>query len=151
MTGSFMPLTDKPSRFRIGTAVLSAFLGLAALPAYAQDANAPAAPAAQAPLPAQNPVQQPEWEKVCGKVGDQQECHVSRRRLSATGQAIAQVMLIERNDKKLVQIAVPPVVLIQPGVQIKIDDKQPTGSSTSYARRASAWRSARSTPTSSQR
>jgi len=72
-------------------------------------------------------VPQPDWEKVCGKVNDQQECHISRRRLSATGQAIAQVMLIERPDKKLVQIAVPPVVLIQPGVQIKIDDKPPTG------------------------
>lgn len=126
-----MPLTHTPAmpaRHWIGGALLSAMLALAAAPAQAQDATAPAAaPATQAPLPAPTSVPQPEWEKVCGKVKDQEECHVSRRRLAATGQAIAQVMLIDRPDKKLIQIAVPPVALIQPGVQIKIDDKQPIG------------------------
>ena len=70
---------------------------------------------------------QPEWEKVCGPVKEQQECHISRRRVAATGQAIAQFMIIERGDKKLIQVAVPPVALIQPGIQIKIDDAEPIG------------------------
>ncbi len=35
--------------------------------------------------------------------------------------------MIERGDKKLLQLAVPPVALIQPGVQVKIDDSEPTG------------------------
>ena len=70
---------------------------------------------------------QPEWEKVCGTVNNAQECHVSRRRIAATGQALAQIMLIERGDKKLIQIAVPPVALIQPGIQVKIDGGEATG------------------------
>jgi invasion protein IalB len=36
-------------------------------------------------------------------------------------------LVIERDDKKLLQVAVPPVALIQPGVQIKIDNGEPTG------------------------
>ena len=72
-------------------------------------------------------VPQPDWEKVCGKINDAQECHTSRKRLAATGQPIAQFLVIERGDKKLLQIAVPPVALIQPGVQVKIDDGEPTG------------------------
>ena len=73
------------------------------------------------------PIAQPDWEKVCGKINDQQECHTSRKRLAATGQPIAQFLVIERGDKKLLQLAVPPVALIQPGVQVKIDDAEPTG------------------------
>lgn len=106
------------------TAALASLLTLGTLPALAQDAAAPAAPAGGQQA---NQVEQPDWEKVCGEVNDQQECHISRRRVAATGQAIAQFMIIERQDKKLVQIAVPPVALIQPGVQVKIDDAQPTG------------------------
>ena len=56
-----------------------------------------------------------------------QECHTSRKRLAATGQPIAQLLIIERGDKKLLQIAVPPVALIQPGVQVKIDNGEATG------------------------
>ena len=56
-----------------------------------------------------------------------QECHTSRKRLAATGQPLAQFLVIERGDKKLLQIAVPPVALIQPGVQVKIDNAEPTG------------------------
>ena len=72
-------------------------------------------------------VPQPEWEKVCGKINNNQECHTSRKRLAATGQPIAQLLIIERGDKKLLQIAVPPVALIQPGVQVKIDNGEATG------------------------
>jgi invasion protein IalB len=134
-----MLLTRKPSIQAAQwtrTAMLSALLGFGAVPAaYAQDANAPAAqpalgaaPAPAAPAAQANAdVPQPEWEKVCGNVNNAQECHVSRRRIAATGQALAQVMLIERGDKKLIQIAVPPVALIQPGIQVKIDTGEATG------------------------
>ena len=60
-------------------------------------------------------------------INKQQECHTSRKRLAATGQAIAQFLVIERGDKKLLQLAVPPVALIQPGVQVKIDNGEATG------------------------
>ncbi len=114
-------------------ATLATLLALGTFPAAAQDQPAPAAgapaPAAGAAdaSAAQAPIPQPDWEKVCGKVTDQQECHTSRKRLAATGQAIAQFLVIERADKKLLQLAVPPVALIQPGVQVKIDDSEPTG------------------------
>jgi invasion protein IalB len=114
--------------------MLSAALAVAAIPAGAQDAPAPAeTPApeqAAEPAPAQPAtpaVEQPGWEKVCGTVKDQRECHISRKRVAATGQALAQFMIIERGDKKLIQIAVPPVALIQPGLQIKIDSQEATG------------------------
>ncbi len=116
------------------TGAVAALLTFASSYAVAQDqSTAPLAPDAQAAAPAapaeggQPAAAQPDWEKVCGKIKDQQECHVSRKRVAVTGQALAQFLVIERNDKKLLQIAVPPVALIQPGVQVKIDDGEPTG------------------------
>ncbi len=117
-----------PVRFLAQVATFAALLALGAIPAAAQDQPAPAADATAAAQAGQTaPIAQPDWEKVCGKVSDQQECHVSRKRLAATGQAIAQFLVIERAGKKLLQLAVPPVALIQPGVQVKIDDAEPTG------------------------
>ncbi|MGH6923244.1 MAG: invasion associated locus B family protein [Propylenella sp.] len=103
------------------TAAFAALFAFGAVSAEAQDQQQPAAGAAPPTI------DQPEWEKVCGKVNEQQECHISRKRLAATGQPIAQVLVIERAEKKLLQVAVPPVALIQPGVQIKIDDGEATG------------------------
>lgn len=117
----------------IRTAAFAALLALAAAPAVAQEQPAaepaPAEGAAAAPAAPGAPaaIAQPDWEKVCGKIKEQQECHTSRKRLAATGQPIAQFLVIERADKKLLQIAVPPVALIQPGVQVKIDNGEPTG------------------------
>jgi invasion protein IalB len=128
-----------PAGLSTTTAVLAALLAFAAVPAAAQEAPAePAQPAQATEQPAQPAqgqgqanaqpaVPQPEWQKVCGQIKDQQECHTSRQRVAATGQPLAQFMIIERGDKKLVQVAVPPVALIQPGIQLKIDDSEPTG------------------------
>jgi invasion protein IalB len=107
------------------TAALAALLAFGAVPAQAQDQLQ--APTGDADAQAETNIEQPDWEKVCGNVNEQQECHISRKRLAATGQPIAQFLVIEREDKKLLQVAVPPVALIQPGVQIKIDDGEPTG------------------------
>src|SRR5688572_9044248 len=126
---TFMRKRSGPAGLATGAALAAALLGWA--PAFAQDAEAPAAeaPAAEAApgTAAPTSVPQPDWTKVCGTVNEKEECHTERRRLAATGQPIAQFMIIEREGKRLVQIAVPPVALIQPGVQIKIDDGEPTG------------------------
>ena len=132
MTGFLMTLKRKfSSPGAIRTLALAALLAFAALPAAAQDPPAAAtedAPAAAAPAaPAPGAIAQPDWEKICGKIKDVQECHTSRKRLAATGQPLAQFLVIERGDKKLLQIAVPPVALIQPGIQVKIDEAEPTG------------------------
>ncbi len=129
----FMRRSSSPVAICTRTAALAVLLAFSSVPAYAQDQPAPAAgePAAAAPVAPEgataNAIPQPDWEKVCGKVNDQQECHTSRKRLAATGQPIAQFLVIERGDKKLLQIAVPPVALIQPGVQVKIDTGEATG------------------------
>jgi invasion protein IalB len=109
---------------------LVALFAFAAFPAAAQDqpAATEAAPTAAAPAaPAEGAVPQPDWEKICGKIKDTEECHTSRKRVAATGQPLVVFLVIERGDKKLLQIAVPPVALIQPGVQVKIDNAEPTG------------------------
>jgi invasion protein IalB len=121
---SFMLKSSSQVRLLTRAAMLAAVVACGAVPAAAQDA-APQPPAAASGD--QTPVPQPDWEKVCGKVNDQQECHISRKRLAATGQPIAQFLVIERGGKKLLQVAVPPVALIQPGVQVKIDNAEPTG------------------------
>jgi invasion protein IalB len=129
-----MPLTLRRSGLLealLRAAVVSSIVAFSAFSASAQDAPAADAPVLEVPTPeapaAATEVEQPGWEKVCGVVNEAQECHISRRRLAATGQAIAQFMIIERADKKLVQIAVPPVALIQPGIQLRIDDAEPMG------------------------
>ena len=136
MTGYLMILTrtfSSPGAVR--TLALATLLAFAALPASAQDQpaateGAPAAATGDAPAaaaPTEGAIAQPDWEKICGKIKDAEECHTSRKRLAATGQPLAQFLVIERGDKKLLQIAVPPVALIQPGIQVKIDDAEPTG------------------------
>jgi invasion protein IalB len=131
---TFMRLIFNPVAIGTRAAALASLLALSAVPALAQDqpaaepAPALAAPAAAPQAAAAAPsVPQPDWEKVCGEINKSQECHTSRKRLAATGQPVAQFLVIERGDKKLLQLAVPPVALIQPGVQVKIDNGEATG------------------------
>ncbi len=127
----FTRMSSRSVAYLARAAAFSALMAFSGLPAVAQDQPdqppALADPSADAAQAGQAPVAQPDWEKVCGKISDQQECHTSRKRLAATGQPIAQFLVIERGDKKLLQLAVPPVALIQPGVQVKIDEAEPTG------------------------
>jgi invasion protein IalB len=130
---TFMRMFFSPVAIGARTAALATLLAASAVPAFAQDqpaaapAPAPAAPAAAPQAAAAPSVPQPDWEKVCGAINNAQECHTSRKRLAATGQPVAQFLVIERGDKKLLQLAVPPVALIQPGVQVKIDNGEATG------------------------
>jgi invasion protein IalB len=127
---TFMRKSLSPVAACARAAALATALVFFAVPGQAQDqpapAPAPAAPAAPTGDTAAS-IPQPDWEKVCGKINNQEECHTSRKRLAATGQPIAQFLVIERGDKKLLQLAVPPVALIQPGVQVKIDNAEATG------------------------
>jgi invasion protein IalB len=107
--------------FWIPAAAVAAFITLGVASAVAQDTQAPAAdtpPTTEQPASA---VEQPDWTKICGEVNGAQECHISRHRLAATGQPLAQFMIIERPEKKHLQITVPPVVLITEGINVTID------------------------------
>src|SRR5437868_7012333 len=98
---TFMRMVLNPVAVGTRTAVLATLLALSAAPAMAQDqpAATPAPAPAPAPQAAAPSVPQPDWEKVCGPINNQQECHTSRKRLAATGQPIAQFLVIERGDK----------------------------------------------------
>lgn len=78
-------------------------------------ADAKAAEGGEDPLP---------WVKICSKDADKKNvCLVAKEVRSAEGQLVASVALreIEGDPKKVLLIAVPPVVLIQPGMRVQVD------------------------------
>jgi invasion protein IalB len=116
------------SAFMAGAAA-AGFAVFAAVPALAQGANQ----AAPAPAPAQGgqaaEAAGPEWVKLCSEnpENNQQICVVSRERRAATGQLLAAVSIREVEDKKFLVAAVPPGMLLRPGLQVQIDGAKPTG------------------------
>jgi invasion protein IalB len=105
-----------------------------AAPAPAQKA-APAAPAAapqKAAAPAGPP---PEWLKVCGKdEGSKTEmCSVTSFILDGNGNPRGQIQVVdvtvenakkEKESKRIIQAMIPPGFLIQPGINLVIDDSK---------------------------
>lgn len=104
-----------------------------AAPAKPTPAAPAAKPAAAAPKPdaakpdaaakAAEPDPAP-WVKLCSRDQDKKNvCLVAKEVRSPEGQLIASVALrdIEGDPKKVLLIAVPPVVLIQPGMRVAID------------------------------
>lgn len=119
-------------------ALSGAALAFAATAAFAQ-APAPAAAPAQkaaapaAPAAAAGPA--PEWLKVCGKdEGSKTEmCSVASFILDGSGNVRGQIQVIEMNSendkkqketKRVIQAMIPPGFLIQPGINLVIDDNK---------------------------
>ena len=96
---------------------------LFAMPAAAQDTSQQGGQTGQ-PAPAA----QPEWIKICSEnpKDKSQVCVVTRERRAATGQLLAAVSLREIKDKKILVAAVPPGMLLRPGLQIQVDNSEPT-------------------------
>ena len=97
-------------------------------PAAPAAAPKPAAPAAAAPAKeAAKPAEEEDplpWVKICSKDADKKNvCLVAKELRSTDGKLVASVALreIEGDAKKVLLIAVPPVVLIQPGMRIQVD------------------------------
>jgi len=95
-------------------------------------AGKPAAPAAAKPAAKGEPVAIPEdaypWIKICQKDGEGKSvCLVAKELRSANGELIASVAMrdTEGEPKKTLLIAVPPGVLIQPGMRVMIDKGKP--------------------------
>ncbi|MCE1236614.1 MAG: invasion associated locus B family protein [Hyphomicrobiales bacterium] len=124
------------STMRSGAAgLLIAAFGLVAVPAIAQAQSAAPAPAAKPaakPAPAKEAPAKPEaaaddplpWVKICSKDAEKKNvCLVAKELRSTEGQLVASVALrdIEGDAKKVLLLAVPPVVLIQPGMRVQID------------------------------
>lgn len=121
-------------------AVLAAVaLSAAAAPALAQEKKAPApqapAPAAPAqsgpgPMTATPPAApQPGWVKICNTDPQvkKEVCLVSRDVKADTGQTIASIAIrqVTGEPKKFFLAAVPPGLLIQPGVRVAVDQNSP--------------------------
>lgn len=107
-----MTMTHKLPTPRIGAraGVVAALLALAAAPAFAQEA-------------AQSEVPDPGWVKLCNTnpENNQEICVITRERRAQTGQLLAAVSVREAGDKKILVTAVPPGMLIKPGLQVQID------------------------------
>lgn len=92
---------------------------------------APAAPAAkQAAAPTAPPGPAPEWLKVCGK--DEQTktelCSVASYIVDGQGNVRGQIRMIDvtrdKEKKRIIEAMIPPGFLIQPGVNLVIDDNK---------------------------
>ena len=111
-------------RAKMRTGILVAATAAAlAMPAAAQDTSKQGGQTDQSA-----PAGQPEWIKICTESPKDKSriCVVTRERRAATGQLLAAVSLREIKDKKILVTAVPPGMLLRPGLQIQIDDGKPT-------------------------
>jgi invasion protein IalB len=118
--------------------MLSVGIGLSANPALAQDKKAPApaagkaAPAAAAPAAA---AEQSAWVKLCEKAPSLTEpkkelnvCLTHHERLDGnTGMVLvsAAIRKVEGQDKEALMVMVPLGMALPPGVQVKVDEKEP--------------------------
>lgn len=114
-----------------------------AKPAAKPAAPAAQAPAAQPPAPAagdqqaQDPNQPILWVKLCSKdpkdPDAKTQCLTAQELRDDRGQVVASVALreIEGDPKKTMLVAVPPLMLIQPGLRVSVDKgKQEEGKYT---------------------
>lgn len=120
-------------------AALCAAASFVAGPAFAQDkpADKPAAAPAGAPdaagpgpMPATPPAPpQPNWVKICNTdpQAKKEVCLISRDLRAETGQTVASVAVrtITGEPKKYILAAVPPGLLLQPGVRVAVDQNTP--------------------------
>lgn len=67
--------------------------------------------------------QQPAWKKLCGAnpQSKQEVCAITRQLLATTGQVLAAATIQEADGKKKLLVAVPPTMLLRPGMKVEID------------------------------
>jgi invasion protein IalB len=118
-------------------AVMTAAVSMAAGHAFAQDAQKPAGEAPKegqaagpGPMPMNPPAPpQPDWVKICNKdeKAKKEVCLTSRDVRTETGQNVASIAIrqVSGESKKFFLAAVPPGLLIQPGVRVAVDQNQP--------------------------
>jgi invasion protein IalB len=128
-----------PARLVLPAAIAFSF---AASAAFAQAPAAPAQKAAPAAAPAAAPKAAaapagppPEWLKVCGKDdnSDTEICSVASYILDGNGNVRGQIRVLDvthtkedktKEKKRIIEAMIPPGFLIQPGVNLVIDDSK---------------------------
>lgn len=116
-------------------AALSAVLGVIAGPAFAQGAPKADAPKAEGqggpgPMPmTPPPAPEANWVKICNKdeKAKKEVCLTSKDVRTDTGQNVASIAIrqITGEPKRFFLAAVPPGLLIQPGIRVAVDQNQP--------------------------
>ena len=78
---------------------------------------------AQQAAPQQNTPKQPDWQKLCGANQQTKEvvCAITRQLLATTGQVLAAATIQQAEGKNKLLIAVPPTMLLRPGMKVEID------------------------------
>lgn len=116
-----------------GLAGAAVALALSAPVAFAQQPATPAAPAAPAATAKPATTIQPEWLKVCGKDedGKTEVCSTTSYITADAGNVVGEVRVFEakreKETRRIFEALIPPGFLIQPGVNLVIDDpKAPT-------------------------
>lgn len=133
--------------FRLYATTALALTALAVVPALAQTKTKPVKPAAQTEQPAADgeaaapaPVAaapttpaisgpQPDWVKMCQKdeKAKIEVCQTSRDLRAETGQTLASVAVreqkTEKGAKRVIVMAIPPGMQIQPGVRVLVDQQ----------------------------
>ncbi|MGQ7791799.1 invasion associated locus B family protein [Faunimonas sp. B44] len=104
-------------------ALAAAFIAAGAASALAQDAAQQPAPAPAQAAQGGDAQAQPDWLKLCSQNPENKQnvCVVTRERRAATGQLLAAISLREVENKKILVTAVPPGMLLRPGLQVQID------------------------------
>jgi invasion protein IalB len=114
-------------KFSRSAAVSVALAAASASPAFAQQTPAQGQPGAMPAQPAAAP--QPDWVKICNTdpTAKKEICLVSRDVKADTGQTIASIAIrqVTGDKKKFFLAAVPPGLLIQPGVRVVVDQNAP--------------------------
>lgn len=129
------------SRAALWSASAAFVFSLTVSPAFAQaqsGGSKPAAPKAAAEKPADKKGPeliagggpQPDWVKACGNDpgnNNKESCITTRDLRSEAGQTLVSIGLreVKADKKKLLLVAVPPGVLLQPGMRINVDQNQP--------------------------
>lgn len=70
----------------------------------------------------------PGWIKLCSENPETKEnvCVITREKRAATGQMLAALSIRESSEKKFLVAAVPPAMLIRPGLQVQVDGSEST-------------------------
>lgn len=128
MTGALLGIQKRAGRF-LALSGAAALMALASGTAFAQDATPKAPPAPKAQQDGQGAaanVPESNWVKFCNTDPNskKQVCLVTQELRTDNGQLMASVAIrdIKGEARRLFMIAVPPGMLIQPGLRVQIDN-----------------------------
>ena len=113
---------NRASRAVSGTVIMLAGLLVAGTASAQQAGQQPAQPPQQA-APQGGQAQQAVWKKFCSENQQtkKQICAITRQTFAQTGQILAAATIQQTDEALKLMIAVPPAMLLRPGMKVEID------------------------------